>query len=177
MYLVLALFAYPRGMFFIGLAFLARSLYALRNNTGDRLLLAKTTFGIFALVLAVRVLAAMIPSGYSIFYGVPLLLVFVIAVKGCIDTAVMALALEHRRRLVNLLLATEILTLAVILVPMHSERTVALDTTWGTIYLPPSEADSARLIYDFVSSRSAKDGGFVGARVADDIRAHRHNGA
>ena len=54
--LVLALFAYPRGMFFIGCAFFLYSLYALRDNIGDRLLLAKATFGIFALALAVRVL-------------------------------------------------------------------------------------------------------------------------
>jgi hypothetical protein len=117
MYLVLALLAYPRGMFFIGYAFFAYSLYALRNNVGDRLLLAKATFGIFALVLAVRVLAQVVPYGYSIFYDVPLLLVFIIVVKGCAEAALASLAIEQRCKLTNFLLAIEVFTLAAILIP------------------------------------------------------------
>jgi hypothetical protein len=150
MYLVLALLAYPRGMFFIGCAFFTYSLYALRNNIGDRLLLAKATFGILALVLAVRVLAQVLPYGYSIFYDVPLLLVFILAVNGCVETALFSLAIEQRRKLTNFLLAVEVFTLAAILIPVHSERTATLDTGWGTIYLTPGDADSARLIYNFV---------------------------
>jgi hypothetical protein len=149
-YIVLTLLAYPRGMFFIGCAFLAYSLFALRRNIDDRLGLAKATFCFFALVLAVRVLAQIVWFGYSIIYDVPLLLVFIITVKGCIDVAASSLGTEQRRKLTNLILAIEVFTLAAILVPGHSKRSARLDTSWGTIYLTPADADSARLIYNFV---------------------------
>jgi hypothetical protein len=150
MYLVLALLAYPRGMFFIGCAFLMHSVYALRNNIDDRLLLAKATFGIFALILAVRVLAQVLPSVYSIFYDVPLLLVFIIAVKECVEAAASSLAIEQRRKLTNLILAIEVFTLAAILIPGHSERSAMLDTSWGRIYLTPAEAAIAGQIINLV---------------------------
>jgi hypothetical protein len=149
-YMILALLAYPRGMFFIGCAFLTYSLYVRRNKIDDCLLLAEATFGIFALVLAVRVLARVVPSGYSIFYDVPLLLVFIITVKGCVEAAASSLAIEQRHKLTNLILAIEVFTLAAILIPQHSERTATLDTSWGRIYLTPGDAKSARLIYNFV---------------------------
>ena len=149
-YLLLPLLVYPRGMFFIGCAFLLCSLYALRYNTSDRLLLAKVAFGVFALILAVRVLAQVLPYGYSIFYDIPLLLVFIIVVKECIEAALFSLALERRRRITNVLLAIEVVTLAAILIPGRSERSATLDTNWGTIYLTPNDANSARLIYNFV---------------------------
>jgi hypothetical protein len=148
--MILALLAYPRGMFFIGCAFLTYSLYVRRNKIDDCLLLAEATFGIFALVLAVRVLARVVPSGYSIFYDVPLLLVFIITVKGCVEAAASSLAIEQRHKLTNLILAIEVFTLAAILIPQHSERTATLDTSWGRIYLTPGDAKSARLIYNFV---------------------------
>ena len=137
-------------MFFIGCIFFIYSLYVLRYNIGDRLPLAEATVGLFALVLAVRVLARVVPSGYSIFYDVPLLLVFIIIVKGCVETAASSLAIERRRVLTNLILAIEVFTLAAILIPEHSDRTVPLNTSWGTIYLTPGDADSARHIYNFV---------------------------
>ncbi len=149
-YMILALLAYPRGMFFIGCAFFTYSFYALHYNVGDRLSLAKATFGIFALLLAVRVLAQIAWFGYSIFYDSPLLLAFAIALKGCVEAAASSLVVEQRRKLTNLILAIEVFTLAAILIPAHSNRTAALDTSWGTIYLAPGDADSARLIYNFV---------------------------
>ena len=152
-YMILALLAYPRGMFFIGCAFLTYSLYALRYNIGARLGLAKATFGIFASVLAVRVLAQIVWFGYSIFYDVPLLMVFIIVVTGCVEAAASSLVIEQRRKLTNLVLAIEVFTLAAILIPGHSERSAALDTSWGTIYLTPADAASARQIIDLVEEK------------------------
>jgi hypothetical protein len=153
MHFVLALLAYPRGMFFIGCMLFIYSLHVLRYNIGDPLPLAKATFGIFALVLAVRVLANVVPSGYSIFYDVPLLLVFVISLKGCVETAASSLAIEQRRVLTNLILAIEVSTLAAILIPEHNDRTAPLDTSWGRIYLTPADAASARQIIDLVEEK------------------------
>jgi len=152
MFLVMAMLAYPRGMFLIGCAFFTWSLYGLRNNVSDRLLLAKATLGICALALAVRVPSQIVWFGYSIFYDVPLLLVFIVSVKGCIEAATSLLVMAQRRRLTNLLLAAEVLMLT-IFVPVHSERTARLDTSWGEIYLQPMEATVVHQIIEFVSDQ------------------------
>ncbi len=152
MFFVMALLAYPRGMFLIGCAFFACSLYGMRNNVSDRLLLAKATLGICALALAVRVPSQIVWFGYSIFYDVPLLLIFMISVKICVEAAAAALGTTQRRRLINLFLTAEVLMLA-IFVPVHSERTARLETSWGKIYLQPADATVAREIIEFVSEQ------------------------
>jgi hypothetical protein len=152
MFLVMAVLAYPRGMFVIGCAFFMYSLYGLRDNVSDRLLLAKATLGICALALAARVPSQIVWFGYSIFYDVPLLLIFMISLKTCVEAGASSLDATQRRRLTNLLLTAEVLMLA-IFVPVHSERTARLETSWGEIYLQPAEAIVAHRIIEFVSEQ------------------------
>lgn len=160
-YLILTLYIFPRGMFFIGCAFLAHTLYKLRKNRDDRRLLAKAALGLFALILAIRVLAQIIPAGYSIFYDVPLVLIFLIVVAGCLDAGARSLAVEQRRKLIASLLTVEVLMLAIVLMPGHSERTVRLETAWGPIYLKPADAGVAQQIINFMSEQKRQ-----GRRVA-----------
>jgi hypothetical protein len=150
MYAVLALLTFPLGMFFIGCAFLVYTLYLLLQNASDRDLLAEATLGVFALVLSVRVLARIVPSGYSIFYDVPLLLVFVIVVTRCIVAAAGDLAKEQQSSLVNVMLTAELLMLAVMIVPAGRQNAALLETRWGNIYIPREDAGTARMILDFM---------------------------
>jgi 4-amino-4-deoxy-L-arabinose transferase-like glycosyltransferase len=156
MYIILALLTFPPGMFFIGCAFLACTLYKLRGDSGNRRLLAKTAFGVFALLLSVRILARVVPSGYSIFYDVPLILTFIIAVAARADAVLLEPAAGRRRKLVNSLLAIELVMLAFTIVPGKSERTARLETGWGAIYLRPAEAAVARQIIDLVLEQKAQ---------------------
>jgi hypothetical protein len=151
---LLALLAFPPGMFFIGCAFIPYVLYELRHDAGDRRLLANAAFGVFALLLAVRVLARLVPSGYTIFYDGPLLLVFIIVVTRCIGAAVPALAAEQRRKLINSLLAAEVVVLGIALIPIGGDRTARLETSWGDIYLESTEAIVARQLIDFISEQN-----------------------
>src|SRR6202030_821882 len=107
---------------------------------------------IFALVLSVRILAQVEPIGYGIYYDIPLFLVFVILISRCARMAVSSL----QGKLVNSLLAAEVLMLALILVPLKNSRTARLDTSWGKIYLAPEEASVARQIIDFILEQKRK---------------------
>jgi hypothetical protein len=152
--MVLTTFIFPDGMFFIGCGFFAYTLHSFRHDSDNRCLFARTALGGFALVLAIRVMAKIVPVGYTIFYDGPLLLVFTIVVTKCISAAAPVVAAEKRRQMINSLLTAEVIMLAIILVPIHSERTVRLVTSWGPIYLEPADASTARQIIDFVSEQT-----------------------
>ena len=154
-FLIMAVLAYPRGMFLIGCGFLILGSYGLHKNRGDRVLLAKATLGICALALAARVPSQIVWFGYSIFYDVPLLLIFMISVKTCVEAGASSLATTQRRRLINLLLTAEVLMLA-IFVPVHSERTARLETSWGEYICSPRRRPSLIKSSSLSQSRSGK---------------------
>ena len=151
---------FSKGMFFIGCVLVAHSTYDLLK-TGERRRLAEAAFGIFALVPALRVFAVLVPYGYSIHYAMPLFLVFVIALSRCIKAATPTVSVERQRGLVNYLLAVEVVMLAVICIPQGNKRTSRLETSWGQIYLAPTDASVARQILDFASRQKRQ-----GRRVA-----------
>ena len=143
---------FPEGMFFIGCGFVTCSTYALVRK-GDWRHLVEVAFGIFALVLALRVFEGITPSGYSMYFAMPLFLVFVVVISRCIKAATPAFSSERQRKLVNYLLATEIVILALICIPQRAQHTAVLKTSWGTMILKPDEADVARQILDFISQQ------------------------
>jgi hypothetical protein len=142
---------FPIGMFFVGCGFVAYSSYELLKS--DRKRMAEVAFGVFALFLSVRVLARVAPYGYSIYYAMPLFLVFTITIARCIQAAVPTMTDERRRMLVNSLLAVEIVMLALIAIPWGDVRTSRLETNWGEMYLTPEDARTARQIIDFMSEQ------------------------
>lgn len=109
-----------------------------------------------ALVLSLRVLAQIQPIGYDTYYDILLFLVFVILISRCTRMAVQSLAIELQDKLVNSLLAAEVIMLAIILVPLNNSRTAKLDATWGEIYLEPAEASTAHQIIDFILEQKRK---------------------
>jgi Dolichyl-phosphate-mannose-protein mannosyltransferase len=141
---------FPRGLFFIGVGFLAYTLNELRKKPADRCFLAEAALAVFALVSGIRVLAETAPSGYSIFYTVPLFLVFLIAVTRVIAAAASDLSAERRNGLIISLLAAEVILLATVIVPIGSGRNTRFQTTWGAIYLSAGDASTARQIYNFM---------------------------
>jgi hypothetical protein len=139
-------------MFFIGCGFVAYAIYHLTAKS-DRRDLAEAVFGIFALVPALRVFALVVPFGYSIYYAMPLFLVFVIAMSRSIKAATPALSVDQQRGLVNWLLAAEVVMAALICIPHGHKRSSRLETSWGEIYLTPADAGVARQILDFISEQ------------------------
>ena len=129
---VTELLVFPEGMFFIGCGFVMYSTYELVRK-GDRRRLAEAAFGIFALVPALRVFEGITPFGYSIYFAMPLFLVFVVVISRCIKAATPALSSDRQRELVNYLLATEIVMLALICIPQRAQRTAMLKTSWGAM--------------------------------------------
>jgi len=143
---------FPGGMFFIGCGLVAYSTYKLLRK-GDRRYLAEAAFGILALVPALRVFAGIRPYGYSLYYAMPLFLVSLVAISRCIKAATPALSADRQRRLINYLLAAEVVILALICIPQTSDRLATLETSWGTLRLEPDEANVARQILAFMSEQ------------------------
>ena len=141
---------FPRGLFFIGIGFLVYTLNELRKRPDNRRSLAEIGLALFAVVSGIRVLAETAPFDYSIYYTVPLLLVFLIAVTRCFTLAAQGLPSEQRGTLVSLLLAAEVILLAAVNVPIESGRNTKFQTTWGSIYLTSEDARTSRQIYDFI---------------------------
>jgi hypothetical protein len=141
---------FPRGMFFIGCAFFAYAMNQLRRKPCERGLLAESTLGFFALLCAIRVMAETSPFEYSVFYTVPLFLVFIIAISRCMAMAAPSLPLERRCVFVNSLLAAEIILFAAVVLPIRSGRTTKFESGWGAIYLTADNARTARQILDFM---------------------------
>ena len=143
---------FPIGMFLISSGFLAYAIYKL-NRIADPRYLGEAAFSVFALVPALRVFATLRPSGYSIYYAMPLFLVFVVAISRCIKAATPALSLDRQRRLGNFLLTAEIVLLALICISRPTQRTATLETTWGAIRLVPEDAGVAQQILAFISEQ------------------------
>ena len=146
---------FPRGMFFIGCGFIAYAIYKL-NKSADRRYLAEAAFGIFALVPAIRVFAEIAPHGYSIYYAMPLFLVFVIVISRSIKAATTTLPADRQRALVKHLLAAEIVVLALACIPPPTQRTATLETSWGAIRLDSEEANVARQMLAFFSEQKRR---------------------
>jgi 4-amino-4-deoxy-L-arabinose transferase-like glycosyltransferase len=151
---------FPVGMFFIGGGFVGYAIYEL-NQSEDRRRLADAAFGILALFAALRVIAGIKPLGYSIYYAMPLFLVFVIAISRCIKAATPQLSDDRQRRLVNYLLAAEAVMLAMICISPANQRPATLQTSWGDIHLEQEDASVAQQILAFISEQKHQ-----GRRVA-----------
>jgi len=147
--------AFPAGMFFLGCGFFAYAIYKL-NQSAEPRNQGAAAFGVFALVPASRVSAAIATQGYSIYYAIPLFLVFVIAISRCIKAAARTLPLDRQRGLLSYLLAAEVVILALICIPLPTQRTAVLETSWGAIRLRPEEANVAHEILAFISEQKSQ---------------------
>jgi hypothetical protein len=115
--------------------------------------LAPAALGSFSVVLAVRVLAQVVPFGYSIYYATPLFLVFLLAVSKTTKAATTEFESEQRSISRTILLTVEIAIFATLVFPGKDWRTAKFDTGWGAIYLSPNDAGVARQILDFMTEQ------------------------
>src|SRR6185437_3136007 len=148
------LFIFPSSLFVLGCAFVAYSLYRLREDWQPRIL-AEAALGVFALGCGWRTLAQTAPEAYGIFYSVPFFLLFALMLVQCARVAAHELSPDQQRVLVNTLRAAEVAMLGIMLVPVSylSPRTAQLETRLGSIYLNPGAASTARKIITFISKQ------------------------
>jgi Dolichyl-phosphate-mannose-protein mannosyltransferase len=156
--ILLWLFVFPPGIYLIGCGFLAYTLFEGRRKKArfSRPSLALATFTVFALTLAVRVLTTVGPYAYGVFYAPPLLLVFLVVLAKILAAAMRDIEHQRRRKLINFSLGVEILLVAILLVPGTGKRTVPFSTSWGTIYLTPTDATVARQVLDFTVAQKRR---------------------
>ena len=149
---------FPRGLFFIGVGFFVYALSELWKERTNRRYLAEAVLGFFALLSGIRVLAEAGPFDYSIFYVVPLFLIFLIIVTRCVAIATPGFSSERRVELVTRLLAAEVILFAAVTLPLDSGRSARFETSWGTIYLDPADDVAARQIYGFMLEQKKQAG-------------------
>jgi hypothetical protein len=143
---------YPRGMYFIALGYLLRLLYLIYKGEGNAKITGRAAIGIFAITLAIRVMAQVTPLGYSIYYATPLFLIFIMAVSDVIRLAIGSDAGwvgKTQRRL----LTVQIVSLAILIVPFGDWRTAELKTSWGRMSLSANDAKTAAWMLDFISKQ------------------------
>jgi hypothetical protein len=144
---------FPMGMFFIGCGLVGYAIYKLKQN-GDRRYLGEAAFGIFALLPAIRVFAAIVPKDYSIFCAIPLFLACIIVITRCVRAATPVMSLDRQRRLVSYLMTAEVVILALLAIPNPKQRPDLLETSWGGIYLTHANANVAREMIAFISEQA-----------------------
>lgn len=146
----LLVLVFPVGMYFVGCGMLGNALLQAYQHSLGRLSIAIAALTVLALTLAVRVLASVMPFGYSIFYDVPLIFVFILALTKCAQMAVRTLPIAQGRAVVTSVLAAEVLLFAFVMFPGRDGQTARLNTDWGAIYLSPPDAQNSRQIIDFI---------------------------
>jgi len=150
--IVIGFLVFPLGMFLIGCGFTAYSAYQLLKKI-DRRRAAEVAFGIFALVPGSRVYALIVPYRYSVYYAMPLFLVFVITISRLIKAVTPVLPADRQRGLVSYLLAAEVVMVALVCIPQGIKQTARLETSWGDIYFTPADTSAARQILDFIAEQ------------------------
>jgi hypothetical protein len=146
------IFVYPRGMYFIALGYLVYTLYLIKKNPTDRILRGRAAVSIFAVTLAIRVMAQVTTLGYSIYYATPLFLVFLFAVNDVIEAATASFSAQ-RSMVLEVLMAVEVMVLATLIIPVTDWRTAKLETSWGVMYLSPNDASVAEWMLNFISAQ------------------------
>lgn len=147
-----SILVYPRGMYFITLGLLIYACYLVYLSPEEPRQLATVAFCIFAAVLAIRVMSQVTAFGYSIYYGSPLFLAFLLAVNEAIgETGEKTIWQGCTVR--NVLLAFEIVVLASLTIPGKDWRTAKLQTSWGGISLSPNDAKVASRMLDFIAEQ------------------------
>jgi hypothetical protein len=109
---------------------------------------------VFAMALASRVMFAVYREGYSIYYNLPLFVLFMVAVTVVLWLGTIGLVRPHRLYVINCLLALDAI-LMLLPFPYHSDRRVPLGTPIGTIFSTPAEARLVPQMISFVRAQAA----------------------
>jgi hypothetical protein len=152
---------FPQGIFFLGLYFVIHALWKLWRSPNPGLAFPEAALGIYATAISVRVLMELPPSPfqYSVFFNVPLYLVFVILVARVIRWGGRSLEPRSRNLLAAWMLGAVALLYFFTLLPHPWRLRTPLTNEFGTLY---TRSDVATLFPQIISfmkthTRNGKD--------------------
>jgi hypothetical protein len=152
---------FPQGIFFLGLYFVIQALWKLWRSPGSELALPEAALGIYATAISVRVLMDLAPSPfkYSVFFNVPLYLVFIILVTRVIRWAGRSLEPRSRNLFAGGMLGAAALMYFFTLLPHPSRLPTPLTNEFGTFYTRSDVAIIFPQIISFMKThtRNGKD--------------------
>jgi hypothetical protein len=127
---------FPHGLFFVGIFFILQAIWRLWRSPAARLVLPETVLGIFAALISGRIMMRLTPSAYSysVFFNVPLFLIFVILLVRIGRWAGRSLELRSRHVFVAYLLGAQAALLVILLIPNPYRLPAPLTTDLGTFY-------------------------------------------
>ena len=146
---------FPIGMYWVAPAILIASTAGLIPQADLKTIRAIALVTLFAIVLALRVLFSIRRIGYSVYYNVPMFLVYMIAVTSVIRVGGGRLPPSARDRLVNYILVAISIWLFAIPYPKPPVPTTPLETPLGMIFTTPAEAAAVPKIVSFIESQTA----------------------
>ncbi len=146
---------FPIGMYWIAPALLIGAMTRLIPEADPRTNRAISLVTVFAMALALRVLFEVRRSGYSVYYDVPLFLVFMIGLTLVLRLGAGRVKPAARDLFVNNILVTISIWLFAIPIPNPPSPTTPLETPLGMIFTRPAEAAAVPKIVSFIESQTA----------------------
>ncbi|HYL57281.1 MAG TPA: glycosyltransferase family 39 protein [Candidatus Acidoferrales bacterium] len=146
---------FPLGMCWLAPAILIGAMTGLIPGSDRKTNRAIALIAVFALALALRVLFAVQRSDYSVYYDLPIYIVFMIALTAVLRAGAGRLRLAARDRLVNNILLTISIWLFVVPIPNPPFPTIPLETPLGLIFTKPAEAAAVPKLVSFIESQTA----------------------
>ena len=141
----------PKGIYLVGIAFFAGAIYKLWKTR--RFGLEESALAIYALFLALRDMAGIFQQ-ITLFFNVPLVLVFIIVLKRISHRAAATLDTTRRDVLTTGLLAAQGACLFLMYFPNPSPQPAALTTSVGTIYTETDIAAIAPQMMSFMKTHT-----------------------
>jgi hypothetical protein len=146
---------FPIGMYWVAPAILIASIAGLIPEADLKTSRAIALVTVFAMMLALRVLFSIRRIGYSVYYNVPMFLVYIIAVTLVIRVGGRHLNSSARDRLVNYILVSISIWLFAMPFPKPPVPTTPLETPLGMIFTTPAAAAAVPKIVSFIESQTA----------------------
>lgn len=154
---LVAQIVFPKGMYLIACLFMILAVWKVWRTQGRPIALAEAALGIYAVVVSIRVIMEMSPTGgYAVFFNGTVFLVFAIVVARVVAYASRSLDLRRRDLLVGCMLGAEAVLLVIGFFPrrLRSPLIAPLKTPLGTIYTQPDRAVLFPQIMSFMKTHT-----------------------
>jgi hypothetical protein len=146
---------FPTGMYWLACGVLVWSILMFRRH-GTAVSLGLAILAVYAMAMGVRIMAAVEPRNYAIFYNSALFLVFVIVLARVVDYATRFRPAKERSRLFFSLAALYAAWLLLLLMPYPKSYPARLATDRGVIYTRPAEAAVFPRVIAFINQKKAQ---------------------
>jgi hypothetical protein len=151
----------PKGIFFLAVVFTAYALWQTLKPSRTLPDIQEAALGIYACLLAMRQMMEITPSIYkcSVFFNVPLFLVFVLLIRKIISWSARSLSTAQLNFTLSGAMIGESALLFVLFFPNPHILTAKFDSPYGGFYTRPDVATLFPQIIDFMKShtRNNKD--------------------